>query len=154
MKIDFEDGEEGFFEARAVHRAVHDARGEITDDTARRVFDFLDDAASEHVKRPEFAGLRDKHGTGDEVWPSFSVLKHLWRSTLGAAQTDTALSEQRSEALARAERAEHAAFEATAEAARFEHERDRALAEVKALREELARLRSSVAAPSSADPSP
>ena len=151
MKIDFEEGEEGFFEARAVHRAVHDARSSITDDTARRVFDFLDEAASEHVKRAEFSELRDKHGTGDEVWPSFSVLKHLWRSTLGAAQTDTALSEQRSEALARAERAEHAAFEATAEAARLEHERDRAMAELKALRQEIDHLR---AAAGEAAPAP
>lgn len=145
MKLDFEEGEEGFFEARALHRAVHDGRAAVTEDLGRRVFDFLDEAASQHLRREEFAELRGRHGMGDETWPSFSVLKHLWRSTWGAAHSDEQLSEQRSEALARAERAEHAAFEATAEAARFEHERDRALAEVATLKSQVARLQEELA---------
>jgi hypothetical protein len=145
MKLDFEEGEEGFFEARALHRAVHDARAAVTEDLGRSAFDFLDEAASEHLRRSEFAELRGKHGMGDEIWPSFSVLKHLWRSTWGAAHSDEQLSEQRSAALARAERAEHAAFEATAEAARFEHERDRALSEVATLKQEIARLQEELA---------
>lgn len=145
MKLDFEEGEEGFFEARALHRAVHDARAAVTEDLGRRVFDFLDEAASEHLRRAEFAELRGRHGMGDETWPSFSVLKHLWRSTWGAAHSDEQLSEQRSAALTRAERAEHAAFEATAEAARFEHERDRALSEVATLEQEVARLQEELA---------
>lgn len=145
MKLDFEAGEEGFFEARALHRAVHDARPNVTEDDSRRVLDFLDEAAAEHLRRPEFEPLRTRHGLGEDAWPNFSVLKHLWRSTWGAAHSDEQLSEQRSAALARAERAEHAAFEATADAARVEHERDRALSEVAALQRELARLREDIA---------
>jgi len=143
MNIDFESGEAGFFEARAVHHVAHAARGVVQDAGARECLDFLDEAALQHLKRPEFEALRAAHGLGDEsAWPNFSTLKHLWRQTLGSSQLETNLSEQRSEALARAERAEHSAFEALAEAARAERERDRARAEVAALERELARLRS------------
>jgi len=142
MNIDFEMGEAGFFEARAVHRAVHAARGAVQDDGAREFLEFLDEAALAHLRRAEFQALREKHGLGDESsWPNFSMLKHFWRQTLGSSQIETNLSEQRSEALARAERAEHSAFEALAETARMERERDRALAEIAELKRELARLR-------------
>ncbi len=138
MKIDFEAGEAGFFEARAVHRAVHAARGAVEEGSAREFLEFLDEAATVHLRQPEFAALREKHGMGDDYWPNFSMLKHLWRQTLGASQLESNLSEQRSEALARAERAEHSAFEALAETARMERERDRALAEVARLQREAA----------------
>ena len=140
MKIDFETGEAGFFEARAVHRAVHAARSSVEEGAAGEFLDFLDEAAALHLRQPEFEGLRDKHGMGDESWPNFSMLKHLWRQTLGASQLESALSEQRSEALARAARAEHSAFEAVAETARVERERDRALAEIAQLKREISRL--------------
>lgn len=137
MKIDFEEGENGFFEARALHRAVRDARGAVHDATARELLAFLDEAAQAHLQRPEFSELRAKHGMGDETWPSFSMLKHLWRQTVGTQQHENSLSEQRSEALARAERAEHSAFQALADAARIERERDRALAEIETLKRQL-----------------
>jgi hypothetical protein len=137
MKIDFGDGGSGFFEARAVHRAVREARGAVQDETAREFLAFLDEVALTHLQRPEFAALREQHGTGEDSWPSFSMLKHLWRQTMGAQQFENSLSEQRSEALARAERAEHSAFRALADAARMERERDRALAEIAALKQQL-----------------
>lgn len=140
MKIDFETGDAGFFEARAVHRAVHEARGAVHESAAREFLGFLDEAAALHLRQPMFDALRQKHGMGDESWPNFSVLKHLWRQTLGSSQLESNLSEQRSEALERAERAEHSAFEALAEAARVERERDRALTEVAQLKSEVARL--------------
>ncbi len=140
MKIDFDAGDAGFFEARAVHRAVHAARSAVPEGAAREFLDFLDEAAALHLRQPEFDCLREKHGMGDDAWPNFSMLKHLWRQTLGASQLESTLSEQRSEALARAERAEHSAFEALAETARLERDRDRALAEVAQLKRELARL--------------
>ncbi len=139
MKIDFDAGEAGFFEARAVHRAVHAARGAVEEGAAREFLEFLDEAATLHLRQPEFTALREKHGMGDDYWPNFSMLKHLWRQTLGASQLESNLSEQRSEALARAARAEHSAFEAVAETARLERERDRALAEVARLKNEVAR---------------
>ena len=139
MKIDFEAGEAGFFEARTVHRAVHAARGAVAESSAREFLEFLDEAATLHLRQPEFAALREKHGMGDDYWPNFSMLKHFWRQTLGASQLESNLSEQRSEALARAARAEHSAFEAVAETARLERERDRALAEVARLKSEVAR---------------
>lgn len=140
MKIDFEAGEAGFFEARAVHRAVHAVRNAVQERAAREFLGFLDEAAALHLRQPAFESLREKHGMGDESWPHFSVLKHLWRQTLGSSQLESNLSEQRSEALARAERAEHSAFEALAETARVERDRDRALAELAQLKSEIARL--------------
>ena len=143
MNIEFEDGEAGFFEARALHRAAQAARGASEDEGARECLDFLDEAALQHLQRPEFAALREQHGLGDHShWPNFSMLRHFWRQTLGASQLESHLSEQRSEALARAERAEHSAFDALAETARVERERDRALAELADARRELAHLKS------------
>lgn len=143
MNIEFEDGEAGFFEARALHRAAQAARGASEDEGARECLEFLDEAALQHLQRPEFAALREQHGLGDHShWPNFSMLRHFWRQTLGASQLESHLSEQRSEALARAERAEHSAFDALAETARVERERDRALAELADARRELAHLKS------------
>lgn len=144
MNIDFEAGEAGFFEARAVHGAVQAARSVVQDGGAREFLEFLDESALLHLRAPEFATLREKHGLGDEPWPNFSVLKHLWRQTLGTSQLESNLSEQRSEALARAERAEHSAFEALAETARVERERDRALAELAQLKQDIAGLKAAV----------
>lgn len=137
MKIDFDEGESGFFEARAVHRAVRESRGAVHDESAREFLAFLDEVALSHLQRPEFTTLREKHGMGEDAWPNFSMLKHLWRQTVGAQQLENSLSEQRSEALARAERAEHSAFQALADAARMERERDRALNEVETLKRQL-----------------
>ena len=115
MKIDFDNGEAGFFEARAVLAVVQAARVAELDIAARDLVDFLNDAASTHVQRDEFAKLREAHGIGADVWPSFSVLKQFWRRTVGPSNLESSLSQQRSEALERAERAEHSAFEALAE---------------------------------------
>ncbi len=144
MKIDFEAGEAGFFEARALHLAAHAARSVVHDDGARECLDFLDRAALQHLRQAEFEGLRARHGRGDGPWPNFSVLKHLWRQTLGTSQLETQLSEQRSQALARAERAEHSAFEALADTARLERERDRARADLVLLKNEIELLKAIV----------
>ena len=143
MRIDFEDGESGFFEARAVAAVVQVARTAELDADARDLLEFLSQSAARHVARTEFEGLRNKHGSSAEIWPTFSVLKQLWRRTVGPSTLESSLSQQRSEALERAERAEHSAFEALAETAKVARERDQALAEA-------ARLRSDVAVRNSA----
>ena len=140
MRIDFEDGESGFFEARAVAAVVQVARTAELDADARDLLDFLNESAASHVARAEFEGLRSKHGTGAEIWPTFSVLKQLWRRTVGPSTLESSLSQQRSEALERAERAEHSAFEALAETAKVARERDQAIAETARLRNEVAAL--------------
>jgi hypothetical protein len=137
MKIDFDDGEAGFFEARAVLAVVEAARLAELDIAARDFLDFLSDSATTHVQRGEFSKLREAHGTGADVWPSFSVLKQFWRRTVGPSNLESSLSQQRSEALERAERAEHSAFEALAETAKVARERDQASAEAARLRREV-----------------
>ncbi len=142
MKLDFDEGDAGFFEARSLHRFIKHARVSVQDDDMHELLEFMDEAANTHMRLSEFAALLDKHGTGDETWPNFSVLKHLWRQTIGSSQVEAGLAEQRSAALARAERAEQSAFEALAEMAKIERERDLARREVEKLRKELADLQS------------
>lgn len=142
MKLDFDEGEAGFFEARLLHRFIQHARIGVQDEEMLDLLEFMDESANTHMRLAEFAVLFDKHGSGDETWPNFSVLKHLWRQTIGSSQVEASLAEQRSAALARAERAEQSAFEALAEMAKIERERDIARIEVEKLRKELAALQS------------
>jgi hypothetical protein len=144
MQLDFAEGDAGFFEARALAMIARTARAAVVDDDARQVIDFLREAASAHVARPEYAQLRAQHGDGGEPWPTFSAFKQFWRRTVGPSQHETELSAQRSAALERAERAEGSAFEALAETARVGRERDEARAEIARLRKELAALESEV----------
>ena len=137
MKIDFDEGEPGFFEARAAIAVVHFAQNAELDVDARDLLEFLGEAASAHLNRPEFEALRAEHGIRGEVWPTFSVLKQLWRRTVGPSAVESSLSRQRSEALERAERAEHSAFEALAETAKVARERDQAISEATRLRREI-----------------
>ncbi|MGH8595307.1 MAG: hypothetical protein ACREXT_01465, partial [Gammaproteobacteria bacterium] len=115
------------------HMVVRAAFAAEPDVDARSLLDFLQDSAKTHLARPEYGELRDKHGLGSAPWPSFSMTKHFWRRLFGPSQRESTLSQQRGEALERAERAEHSAFEALAETARVARERDQA-------RSDLARL--------------
>jgi hypothetical protein len=141
MNIDFDEGDAGFFEARALQSVVRAARESDPAPETQPLLDFMQESARTHLTRPEFAELREKHGTGDTRWPSFSMFNHLWRRLVGPSQRETSLSQQRGEALERAERAEHSAFEALAESTRSARERDQARAEVARLQQELAKLR-------------
>ncbi|MSR13386.1 MAG: hypothetical protein EXR86_02260 [Gammaproteobacteria bacterium] len=141
MKIDFDEADAGFFEARALHMVVRTALDAEAPLEARPLLDFMQDSARIHLARPEFNELREKHGMGGARWPSFSMFNHLWRRLVGPSQRETSLSQQRGEALERAERAEHSAFEALAESTRSARERDQASAEVVRLQQELARLK-------------
>lgn len=142
MKLDFEEAEAGFFEARALHSVVRATREAESDRDTQPLLDFLQEIATEHLARPEFSELRDKHGIGGAPWPSLSIMKHLWRRLVGPTQRESILSQQRSDALGRAERAEHSAFEALAETAKIGRERDQARAEVARLQQEIADARS------------
>jgi hypothetical protein len=140
MKIDFDDGEAGFHEARALHILVYAALEAKPHPDAQPLLDFLRESATTHLARSEYAALREKHGIGGAPWPTFSTLSHLWRRLIGPEQRESDLSQQRSEALTRAERAEQSAFEALAETARVGRERDQARAEVARLQQELAKF--------------
>ncbi len=138
MKIDFDEDEAGFYEARALFSLTREARHVLHAHHDLELLQFLHDAAGEHMARGEFDGLRARVGISDEVWPSFSIIKHLWRRTVGPTDVETDLSEQRSAALERAERAERLIFEALAESAKLARERDEARAEALRLRQALA----------------
>ncbi|MGH8596666.1 MAG: hypothetical protein ACREXT_08420 [Gammaproteobacteria bacterium] len=140
MKIDFDDGDAGFFEARAVHLVVRAAREAESHVDALPLLDFLQESAATHLARPEFGALRDRHGISGARWPSFSVWKNFRRRLFGPSPRESILSQQRSDALERAERAEHSAFEALAETARVERELVVARTEATRLQQEIHRL--------------
>ena len=138
MEIKFADGEAGFHEAsalQAIGRYALDC--DPTDSNEIQVISTLQAAGVQHVKRAEFDSLRErlekqsadtsKAGTGDSIW----------RILFGPSRRELLLSEQRSAALGRAERAEQSSFEALAEMARIARERDAALAQVAELEKSL-----------------
>ncbi len=146
MNIDFDEGESGFWEARILHGLARHAavRGERLED--RELIGFLLEATNAHMARSEFDELRERVGTEAEEWPAWTAMAQFWRRTVGPSRLEEDLSEQRSAALERAERAERSAFEALAETSRVARDRDQARAEVKRLEAELERLKAGASA--------
>lgn len=140
MNIDFDDGEDGFWEARTLFAMTTQFAEKSARQSDGALLDFLRDAALSHMNRDEYTALRSKVGTTDPEWPSWSLVNQLWRRTLGPSRLEEELSTQRSAALERADRAERSAFEALAETARIGRDRDLLRAEVETLRKEVARL--------------
>lgn len=140
MNVEFDDGESGFWEARALYAMATHYVVKSPQDGDEALLDFLKDAALTHMNRPEYHKLREEVGISEPEWPSWSLVNNFWRRTLGPSRREEDLSEQRSAALERAERAERSAFEALAEAARVARDRDQLKAEIERLRQELAGL--------------
>jgi|LNFM01.1.fsa_nt_gb hypothetical protein len=140
MNIDFDDDESGFWEARTLYAMVthYDPKSMREGDEA--LLEFLKDAALSHMNRGEYAVLRERVGTAEPEWPTWSLVNNFWRRTMGPSRLEEDLSNQRSAALERADRAERSAFEALSETTRIGRDRDQLRAEVERLRAEVARL--------------
>lgn len=152
MDIEFDDDESGFWEARAVYAMASGFHPGHQQEGDRALVDFLKEASLAHMNREAYAELRAAAGVRDGVWPSWSLLNHLWRRTFGASQLEEDLSAQRSEALARAERAEHAVFDALADAAEMTADRDHWRAEADRLAAQIAILEVQLARPVPGEP--
>lgn len=140
MNIDFDDGESGFWEARTLYAMATHYVVKSPQEGDEALLDFLKDAALTHMNRLEYAKLREEVGISEPEWPTWSLVNNFWRRTLGPSRLEEDLSQQRSAALERADRAERSAFEALAETARIGRDRDQLKAEVERLRQELARI--------------
>ena len=146
MNIDFDEAESGFWEARAVFAMAEQFAEHATRSGDRELISFLQDSSVAHLQLPAYAALRETQGLRDTAWPSWSLLNQFWRRTVGATRAEEALSAQRSDALARADRAEHSAFDAFADSARVTRERDLLRAEVTRLNLTVAQLQAALSA--------
>ncbi|RME33007.1 MAG: hypothetical protein D6786_08885 [Gammaproteobacteria bacterium] len=144
MKIRFDDGPDGFFEARELKRMVLALRrhGGEAYSMQREFLDALEALADGQMGRPEFSELLERMGLPEvpEPEPPQTLLDRL-RALLGPTARDLELSRQRREAIDRAERAERSAFEALAELAETGRQRDALKARLKELEQEIRSLK-------------
>ncbi len=144
MQIAFNEGEAGFREARALQAIARYAMAcDPHDGTEMQVIDALQAASEKQLSRPEFAAMLAKSRSRDADTQPPGPGARLWRRWLGPSRREQLLSEQRSAALERADRAEQLSFEALAETARVARERDEARERITALERELTLARSS-----------
>ena len=138
MEIKFADGEAGFHEAsalQAIGRYALDC--DPTDSNELQVISTLRAAGDQYVTRDEFSGLRERVEKQSADASKAGTRDSIWRILFGPSRRELLLSEQRSAALGRAERAEQSSFEALAEMARIARERDAALAQAAELEKSL-----------------
>ncbi len=138
MEIKFADGEAGFHEAsalQAIGRYALDC--DPTDSNEIQVIGTLQAAGDHYVTRAEFDGLRERVENQSTDTSNAGTRDSIWRILFGPSRRELLLSEQRSAALGRAERAEQSSFDALAEMARIARERDEALARVAELEKSL-----------------
>ncbi|MCB1745813.1 MAG: hypothetical protein H6977_05415 [Gammaproteobacteria bacterium] len=132
MHIEFAAGDAGFREAWALARIARLVQEYGAVGSAEvQLLDTLLALGDAHIARPEFAELRAAMGDVEDGIEE-GAGDGFWRSLFGPSRREVMLSEQRSAALERAERAERSAFEALAETARVARERDEALARLAA----------------------
>lgn len=134
MHIEFAEGDNGFHEARSLLQIVRDAQAQEPSSSAvLQLLDVLRETAESHMARAEFADQRAQAGTLVDTPAEQRGIGGWWRALRGPSRREVMLSEQRSAALQRAQRAETSAFEALAETARVARERDAAIARLAAL---------------------
>lgn len=134
MQLEFERGERGYFEARALYRFVQLLRTTRWEEHAEReLLQTLESAAEAQLIRPEYEPLRDI-AAEPEVSRRAPSADGIWQRWFGPSRSERQLSAQRAAALERAERAERSAFESLAEMAGVARERDALAAELRALK--------------------
>ncbi len=138
MKIKFDSGAEGFYEARELQQMAsyflsHIAGGDERDKFLRS----LVGVAEEHMAASEFDVLRKNAVKDGAYQPVTEVngfsLRNMFSGLLGPTQREMELSRQRIQAQDRAQRAEISSFEALAEMAEIGRQRDQLKLKVKDL---------------------
>lgn len=139
MQIQFAAAAGGFHEARALYRVVRQAQElDPADSDEIQLLDTLRDCCEAHFMQPEFVELNEQFRPAGAYAVPPVAESGWWHSLFGPSRRELMLSRQRSEALARAERAERSSFESLAETARVARERDAALERIRELEEQLA----------------
>ena len=131
MRIEFSKGMQGHIEVESILRIAHRLR-ETAESLQLRAD--LEHRALTHLQGDdrELARMRELLALDRPSWLARSAV--VWHRFWGPSDREMELSKQRSDALERAERAEHSSFEALADMARVGRERDAANAELEKLR--------------------
>ena len=142
MNIDFDDGDAGFHQARALLAIAREATLDAFNDEQQAVvLDALKTAGEVHLARAEFAALRAEFAIDASARGAAAEEDAWWARLFGPSRREQRLAAQRSAALERAGRAELSSFEALAETTRVARERDAARARIAELEIELQDLR-------------
>lgn len=138
MKIEFETDINGYQEARKFKLLIDSIlKHEELDHSLNSLASSLQEQLKEFLSNPEFTGFTDGgsedlfNGTHSE--PVSSGITKLFGSLLGPSKREIELSKQRQALIARAEHAEHSAFEALAETGEIGRERDQLKEKLKQL---------------------
>ncbi len=144
MKIEFETDINGYQEARKFKLLIDSIlKHEKLDHSLNSLASSLQEQLREFISNPEFTDFTDS-GSEDHYTSSHNedisggILKSL-RGLFGPSKREIELSKQRQALIARAEHAEHSAFEALAETAEIGRERDRLKEKLKQLEAKLAK---------------
>ena len=144
MQIDFAPGAAGFREARHLRRIVGYYRESLhaSGDIAL-LMGTLERRVDEHIEKSEFRVLRES--LPDDRDLARDNKPGLWKRLLGIflrpSPREIELSNQRMEAIDRAERAESVSFDAMAEMSSIHDERDALFARVSELERAIDKLR-------------
>ena len=144
MNIDFSPGAAGFREARQVKRIVSYYRTSLhASGDIKRLLDNLDRTVDEHTERNEFRSLRESLPDDRDLTRPIGVsgfVKRLLGKVLKPSPREVELSNQRMEAIDRAERAESVSFDAMAEMTQIQGERDDLIGKLAELEETMKKL--------------
>ncbi len=147
MKIKFDSGAAGFYEALVLQEIVHHYLNEKRPTGEQEKFlESLLKLVDDHAASPEFDELREKHPPMERVpkveeeYPAGQNILSFWRSMFGPGHNEMELSRQRIEAMDRAQRAEVASFDALAETVKVARQRDEAKKQIKELKARIAEL--------------
>ncbi len=143
MKIEFETDINGYQEARKFKLLIDSIlKHEKLDQSLNSLASSLQEQLKEFLSNPEFADFTD--GGSDHTYSAShdesltSGISHLLGGLFGPSKHEVELSKQRQALIARAEHAEHSAFEALAETGEIGRERDQLKEKLKQLEAKLA----------------
>ena len=144
MKIEFETDINGYQEARKFKLLIDSIlKHEELNQSLNSLASSLQEQLREFLSNPEFAdfadgGSEDHYTSSHDEDISGGIIKSL-RGLFGPSKREIELSKQRQALIARAEHAEHSAFEALAETAEIDRDRDRLKEKLKQLEARLAK---------------
>lgn len=138
MKIEFETDINGYQEARQFKLLIDSIlRLDKLDVSSSSLALSIQEQLNEFISKPEFADFTsdgsDDLFTASHNETSTSSLSKLFSGFFGPSRQEIELSKQRQTLIARAEHAEHSAFEALAETAEIGRERDQLKEKLKQL---------------------
>ena len=142
MKIEFETDINGYQEARKFKLLIESIlKHEGLDQSLSSLAYSLLEQLQDFLSNPKFADFTDAGSresfSGSHEESDGDGISGLFKGLLGPSKREIELSKQRQELIARAEHAEHSAFEALAETAEIGRERDELREKLKQLEAQL-----------------